>query len=244
MTTILLVHGAWATAAVWQPVIEPLEQLGFTVIAPTLPGQIDGQDPRSINLDVYVQFLADIIQAIDEPVTVLGHSGGGMVISQLAEFCPKKVAKLIYLAGMLLPSGTNFSEFCQQVLGEGGSRVGASGVNYIDQTSACSILQTEQLKTILFNCTPEDIANQAIAQLVPQPIGGFYLLNTLTQHAFGSVEKHYIRLAQDKTILPAVQDEMVKLTTVASVSEIDTDHFPQLSAPEQIISTLKLICLA
>ena len=41
---------------------------------------------------------------------VLGHSGGGVVASQLAERHPDRVQALVYLAGMMLPDGMEFAE--------------------------------------------------------------------------------------------------------------------------------------
>ena len=49
--------------------------------------------------------LADVLNALVEPVIVVGHSSGGMLISALAEQRPKMVRGLVYLAAFLLPPG-------------------------------------------------------------------------------------------------------------------------------------------
>lgn len=238
---LLLVHGAWAAAWVWENILPPLLQAGIDVYAPSLPGQLDDRDPDSINLDGYVEFLGNILQQLEQPAVVVGHSGGGMVISQLAEMYPDKIDKLVYLAGMLLPSGINYAEFCEQVLGEGAS-VGASRVAKLDASGKYSILETDELHDIFYNCTLKEQADQAIARLLPQPLGGWYLVNQLTGERFGSVPKHYVRLGKDNTLLPELQDEMIRLTPVEAVHHIDTDHVPQLSAPQQLVSLLIGLC--
>ncbi len=240
---LVLVHGAWAASWVWDSILPDLQKAGLEVYAPTLPGQQDGLDPESISLQVYVEFIGEILSGIEQPAVLVGHSGGGMVISQLAEAWPERVDKLVYVGGMMLPSGTNYSEFCVQVLGPG-SVVGASRVMKLDASGKNSVLETDELKQIFYNCTPDELAEQAIQKLQPQPLGGLYLLNELSEANFGSVEKHYVRLGLDNTVLPALQDEMVRLTPVRQVHRLQTDHVPQLSMPEQLTDLLTELCLA
>jgi pimeloyl-ACP methyl ester carboxylesterase len=40
----------------------------------------------------------------------VGHSGGGLTASQVAELVPERVAALVYLVGMMLPSGMTFAD--------------------------------------------------------------------------------------------------------------------------------------
>src|SRR5215468_9927235 len=70
--TIILVHGAFADSSSWYGVIKILERDGYPVIAAANP-------LRSVKGD------ADIVRAlvasINTPVVLVGHSYGGMVIS-------------------------------------------------------------------------------------------------------------------------------------------------------------------
>jgi pimeloyl-ACP methyl ester carboxylesterase len=73
--TIVLVHGAWANTASWSDVIQRLQKDGYTAVAPPNPLQ-------SLNGDA--QTITDFLQTIPGPIVLVGHSYGGMVISNAA----------------------------------------------------------------------------------------------------------------------------------------------------------------
>ena len=71
--TVVLVHGAFAESASWNGVIERLYAEGVTSVAAANP-------LRSLAGDA--AYVRDVIAAIDGPVVLVGHSYGGMVISE------------------------------------------------------------------------------------------------------------------------------------------------------------------
>ncbi len=73
--TVVLVHGAFADASSWTAVIELLQQSGHTVVAPAIP-------LRGLAADT--AYLASVLDQIDGPVLLAGHSYGGAVISNAA----------------------------------------------------------------------------------------------------------------------------------------------------------------
>jgi pimeloyl-ACP methyl ester carboxylesterase len=73
--TVVLVHGAFADASSWTGVIEQLQQRGHTVMAP--PNPLRG-------LAVDSAYLASVLDQIDGPVLLVGHSYAGAVISNAA----------------------------------------------------------------------------------------------------------------------------------------------------------------
>jgi pimeloyl-ACP methyl ester carboxylesterase len=84
--TIVLVHGAFADSSSWNGVISILEKDGYRVVAAANP-------LRSLSGDA--QYVADIVSGIQAPVVLVGHSYGGMVISQAAK---SNVKALVYVA--------------------------------------------------------------------------------------------------------------------------------------------------
>lgn len=56
-------------------------------------------------MKTYVGSVCEALDAADEPVTLVGHSRGGITISQAAEYRPGKVRKLVYLAAFPVPEG-------------------------------------------------------------------------------------------------------------------------------------------
>lgn len=85
---ILLVHGAFAESASWNRVIQRLHSNRLTAVAVANP-------LRSVEGDA--AYLRDVIAGIGAPVVLVGHSYGGMVISQAAAGNPA-VRALVYVA--------------------------------------------------------------------------------------------------------------------------------------------------
>src|SRR4051812_42192530 len=92
---IVLIHGAWQGSwafAAWQPM---LAAHGWQVHAVDLPGngwQITADAPA--HLDSYTAHVTKVLRELDAPAIVLGHSGGGITASQVAEAVPECVAGL------------------------------------------------------------------------------------------------------------------------------------------------------
>ncbi|MEU0184305.1 alpha/beta hydrolase [Streptomyces sp. NPDC006207] len=84
--TIVLVHGAWADASSWNPVISRLQHDGYTVVAPPNP-------LRGVDYDA--QTLKNYLAGVQGPVVLVGHSYGGMVITNAAAGNPN-VKALVY----------------------------------------------------------------------------------------------------------------------------------------------------
>jgi pimeloyl-ACP methyl ester carboxylesterase len=72
--TIVLVHGAFAESASWGMVIESLTGTGYRVIAAANPLRGLAADAAAVT---------DLVRTIDGPVMLVGHSYGGMVISNI-----------------------------------------------------------------------------------------------------------------------------------------------------------------
>ncbi len=92
MSTYVLVHGAWHGSWCWEKVVPLLEQAGHQVEALDLPGHGQDKTPiREITLAAYTNRVCETLDAQAEPVILVGHSLGGMVITQAAEERPAKI---------------------------------------------------------------------------------------------------------------------------------------------------------
>jgi pimeloyl-ACP methyl ester carboxylesterase len=89
--TIVLVHGAWADSSGWSGVIERLQRYGFTVLAPANP-------LRGLHSDS--DYISSVLAQIDGPVVLVGHSYGGMVITNAANGHPN-VKALVYVSAFI-----------------------------------------------------------------------------------------------------------------------------------------------
>jgi pimeloyl-ACP methyl ester carboxylesterase len=93
--TIVLEHGAWADASSWDGVIGLLQAEGYTVYAPPDPLRGLANDSAT---------LADFLKTITGPVIVVGHSYGGMVITNAATGNPN-VKALVYIDAFIPAQG-------------------------------------------------------------------------------------------------------------------------------------------
>jgi pimeloyl-ACP methyl ester carboxylesterase len=96
--TVVLVHGAFAENASWNPVIERLQDPATAADGADGPGACDvvavGNQLRSVAGDA--TYVRDVIRAIGGPVVLVGHSYGGMVITEAAAGNDSVVA-LVYV---------------------------------------------------------------------------------------------------------------------------------------------------
>ena len=112
--TIHLVHGAFHGRWCWSRVITGLQAQGHRVVANDLPGL--GQDrtpPGDISLETYADAVCDALTAEEEPVLLVGHSMGGIVISQAAERLPEQVKSLVYVSAYLLRDAQSMMDIVQ-----------------------------------------------------------------------------------------------------------------------------------
>jgi pimeloyl-ACP methyl ester carboxylesterase len=100
-TNIVLVHGAWADGSSWGKVIPILEKAGHRVIAVQMPLHSAADDIATVKR---------AINHIGGPVTLVGHSYGGFVITNAAYNNPN-VTGLVYIAAFAPDEGQSLSNF-------------------------------------------------------------------------------------------------------------------------------------
>jgi pimeloyl-ACP methyl ester carboxylesterase len=97
--TIVLVHGAFGDASSWRPVFDLLDRDEYTVLAPANP-------LRGLASDA--AYLEALIDQLDGPVVLVGHSYAGSVITVAG--ASDKVAGLVYVAGLAPDEGESVND--------------------------------------------------------------------------------------------------------------------------------------
>ncbi|HEY1962372.1 MAG TPA: alpha/beta hydrolase [Rhizomicrobium sp.] len=95
--TVVLVHGAFADSSSWNGVIAILERDGYSVVAAANP-------LRSVKGDS--DYVRSLLATIKARVVLVGHSYGGMVISNAANGAAN-VKALVYVAAFAPEAGEN-----------------------------------------------------------------------------------------------------------------------------------------
>jgi pimeloyl-ACP methyl ester carboxylesterase len=97
--TIVLVHGAFGDASSWRHVFEQLGGEDYTILAAAIP-------LRGVASDA--AYLGAVIDQLDGPVVLVGHSYSGCVITVAG--ASDKVAGLVYVAGFVPDEGETIAD--------------------------------------------------------------------------------------------------------------------------------------
>ena len=91
--TVVLVHGFWVTPRSWEKWVERYERRGYRVLTPTYPGFDIGvealrEDPspiEALTLPAVVEHVGGIIDELERPPIIIGHSAGGLITQILLD---------------------------------------------------------------------------------------------------------------------------------------------------------------
>ena len=239
---LILIHGAWAGRWVWDAVLPIFEQqYGYVAHAVDLPGNGSScskpTPSQEVNLQVYCNFIEGLIDSIDsETVTVITHSGAGVIGLQVAENMAKrstkKIAALVIVAGMLLPSGMTYPEVRVQT--------GLDDPLDLQFTAdgSASTVPVETAARCFFQDLPAPL--DAARRLTAQPTSGLAIA-PIYGDSGGAVmtPKLYVEATLDASVLLPIQRHMQQLwkqtnngasLTVVSMA---TGHAPHVSKPEK-----------
>jgi pimeloyl-ACP methyl ester carboxylesterase len=234
MSTFVLIHGAWHGAWCWYKLVPRLEKAGHTVIAPDLPAM--GRDRTSVkrvSLATWREHVCQTLDAITEPVVLVGHSRGGIVISEAAEHRPERIRTLVYVAGFLPSHGESLFDIADR---DSSSLVPQNMVMSDDKTS--SVIRSEALREAFYGeCSEEDFA---LARLCVQaePTVPLAAPVQLSAAKFGSVPRIYVECLRDRAIPLALQRQMQAAQPCQRVVQIDTDHSPFFSRVDELAAHL------
>jgi pimeloyl-ACP methyl ester carboxylesterase len=173
--TFVLIHGAWHDGSMLEPLAQQLRAAGHTCFVPTLLGNRVGDDRSCIGFhDVVKDLVLQIQRQNLQNFYLLGHSFGGMVISQLAQIMPERIKGLIYCSAFVPKNG----ECVFDLLSDDFVRDFREQSLRHDQELRLNFSVWRQLFT---NETPADIAKQLFKRLNAQAFGTFkqsVVLNT------------------------------------------------------------------
>jgi pimeloyl-ACP methyl ester carboxylesterase len=228
---VLLVHGAWHGAGCWDRVLEPLRRHGLTPHTIDLPGHGESSDPPG-DLHGDADAVRAALDAIDAPTLLVGHSYGGMVITDAGTH--PGAAALVYLCAFMPAAGRSLSdEGPSQPLPEDETPNEPAPVTLTDDGSLI-LFDTAGAAAMLYNDCDEPTQQWATERLDPQPTASFF--QAARSLAYDDTPSTYVVCADDHTIHPWNQRRMA--ARAQRVIEIDASHSPFLSMPEQLADLL------
>jgi pimeloyl-ACP methyl ester carboxylesterase len=217
--TIVLVHGGWADSSGWNSEVRSLQRLGYPVLAPANP-------LRGLTSDA--AYVRSVLQTIDGPIVLVGHSYGGAVITNAATGVPQ-VKALVYIAGFAPDLGESL---VQLVTKNPGSQIGPNTLITRPYPlpgggEGTDLYLTQRgFRTAFAGDVPKPLADQMWATQRPFSQEAFESLSA--EPAWRTIPSWYLVATQDRAIPPATQRFMAKRAN-AKVTQVKASHVPMVS---------------
>ncbi|GES58165.1 related to signal peptide protein [Aspergillus terreus] len=217
--TIVLAPGAWHTSTCYSLLEPALHAAGYpteSVSHPTI-----GAEPPTKTLSDDVtslrRTLARLIDEQDKTVVLLGHSYGGVVVSNASEGFgtadraaqgkPGGIAGVVYLAAFALQSGRSLFD-----------ALGGNDYSY----------PSDQRRVFYHDVAP-DLQETAIAWLRHSCRAAFY--GAVAHEPWRAMPCAYIFCDEDQAIPLFVQEKMVEAMTQTAPGNVLTAHLPASHSP-------------
>jgi len=222
VSSYLLVHGALSGGWVWDDLTERLEKAGHRVaVVDQLPSA--GTDPASLgDLHADASHVRAILDSLDESVVLVGHSYGGMVITELADH--PKVRHSVYLTAFWPRRGQSVLDLLGgappwAVLRDDGA-VQITDDFELARDSLCADLNRER-------------AREVLGRLVPHSAAALGTPSTAPNRGHPTT---YMVATQDNAIPLVAQEAMA--VNADDVVRLPAAHIVQISLPDELAQAL------
>jgi pimeloyl-ACP methyl ester carboxylesterase len=232
--TFVLVHGSWQGAWCWDRVRERLQNLGHRVLTPALPGRGEVAEDRSAigHDDNVAAVLTGIDLAADEPIVLVGHSLGGVTISQVADRRPERIDRLVFCAAFVLEDGQSAADAMPEAQRAGFTELAAA------RPDRAISLPWPLWRTNFIQTADEQLARASFARLVPDPYRPVFEPIRLRRPVHRELPTCFITLRDDRTMPAGFWHPGMTGKLNSAPVEIDGDHEVMLSAPCRLADAL------
>jgi pimeloyl-ACP methyl ester carboxylesterase len=221
--SVVLVHGGFVDGSGWQGVHDALSKDGYEVIVVQNP---------TITLADDVTVTRRAIAAAKHPVVLVGHSYGGVVITEAGN--DPKVASLVYIAAFAPDAG----ESVQTLIAN--PPPGAPVPPILPPQDGFLALDKDKFAASFAADVNPALGRFMADSQVPwglQAAGG-----KVTTPAWKSKPSHYLVATDDHMIPPAAQRQMAARAG-AVVDETGGSHAVYVSKPQEVADFIKLAAL-
>ncbi|MFI8527572.1 alpha/beta fold hydrolase [Promicromonospora sukumoe] len=225
--TVVLVHGAFADGSSWNGVIDDLQRKGYPVIAPANP-------LRGLQDDA--EYLSSVLDSIDGPIVLAGHSYGGSVITEAAAG-DKDVKALVYIASFQLDVGESTAELAAKFPGgELGPALDAVPFPAADGTIGTDLyVKQGEFRRVFAADVPSRTTTLLAA--TQRPIAESALNDTATRAAWKTIPSWSLITTQDLTI-PAKSMRFMSERARSHTTEIKASHAVAVSKPQAVVKMI------
>lgn len=214
----LLVHGAWHQPSCWDTLRAVLTADGWDSETVELPSSGPQDSLPTAGLFDDARVIGERVAQMEGPVVLVGHSYGGLPVTQAAAEHPHLV-HVVYLAAYLPDEGQSMYDI--------------HGLPLPDDLDVPFPLIPDP-RNSLYGDLPDDAAEQAVGKLVDQTTRS--CAERVTRAGWKTVPSTYIVCERDQALPPELQSTMSK--HAGTVVRLATGHSPMLSAPAELAALL------
>ncbi|WP_458688251.1 alpha/beta fold hydrolase [Nocardia tengchongensis] len=227
--TIVLVHGAFADSSSWNGVITRLRAEGYSVLAAANPLR---------GLDADAAYVSSVLDTLEGPIVLVGHSYGGSVITVAAHRKPAVVA-LVYIAAFIPDEGESALELTDKFPGSTlAPTTSPTSYPLPDGTTGTelSIRHDEFPGQFAADVSADVAATMAITQ---RPVSLTALQQAATVAAWHSIPAYSLVTTEDKNI-PLESQRFMSARAAARTVEIAASHAVSVSDPAAVADLIRL----
>lgn len=229
--TIVLVHGAWADGSSWNKVTERLQSDGYTVDVPPVP--LRGVASDAAYLDAYLATIAG-------PVILVGHSYGGMVITNAAVGQPE-VKALVYVDAYVPAQGDSLNSLTGALPG---SILAQPPQNVFNAVSFPASVQGGAAGTDLYvkaSVFGKAFANEGISakqeallEAEQRPLSAGAVMELSGPPAWKTIPSWSVIGLQDQ-ILPAAEQVAMDQRAGTHMLKVNAPHLSMVTDPDAVV---------
>jgi pimeloyl-ACP methyl ester carboxylesterase len=217
--TVVLVHGAFAESSSWNGVVDRLRAEGLPVLAVANP-------LRGLAADA--EYLRTVLDAIDGPVVVAGHSYGGSVASEATEGAAN-VRALVYVASFLLEPGESTGDLAGRFPGgELGPALEPIPFSAGGFSGDDLYIKQDEFREVFAADVDEETASRMAA--TQRPIAAAALEDAATRAGWRAIPSWTLVTRQDLAV-PAESQRFMAARAASHTVEIDASHAVTVSEP-------------
>lgn len=218
--TVVLVHGGWDNSTGWNAVVAKLQERGYKIIAPANPLRDLASDSA---------YVSSVLDTIEGPIVLVGHSYGGAVITNAA-VGHRNVKALVYIAGFAPDEGESLFEL---VTMNPGSELGPTTLitrpyplPYGEGTDL--YITRKGFRTAFAADLPRSTTDLMFA--TQRPFSEEAFESPSGTPAWTSIPSWYLVASQDRAIPPMTQRFMAERAG-AQTTTVASSHVPHISQP-------------
>lgn len=227
--TVVLVHGAFADASGWAGVITSLAKSGISAVAVANP-------LRGVTTDA--TYLAEVANAIPGPVLLVGHSYGGVVITNAGSHIPNAVG-LVYVAAFAPDEG----EILQELLASAGETPFSKALRPLPVSTPGSAepvpeftIDPAAFHEVFCADLPDELA--AVMAVSQRPASALGFAQPTTNPAWKTLPS-WFAVATDDVTIGADPERFFAQRAGSTVVEITGSHVVMISQPEAVADLIR-----